>query len=77
MKLTNYFCSDIKIQRDSPCTISKTSFLTNTQNKTQLIGMLSGLFREYGIKVIVSEYNADTLLARTALNISFRENVEV
>ena len=71
-----FSCSDINIQKNTPCTTTKKKLPTNPQNKVQLITLLTEVFRANGITVVLAEDDAEALIVGTALDISFTDNEE-
>ena len=50
---------------------------SNSKNKHELIKLLSYVFTEHGMEVLVATDDADTMVANKALNLSLNEDVEV
>ena len=71
------YSADVSLSEDTPCTMSKTRFLANTKNKSQLILLLKDLFVASGIKVVLAEDDADTLIVQEALKIGTKQTLEV
>ena len=73
-----FYSADINIQSKTICTTTKQKFLANAQNKMQFIKLLSrALEKEKNIKVLQANDDADTLIAKTVLELSYRHTVEV
>ena len=64
------YSSNISIREDTPCTITKSRFMANGHNKTELIKLLSERLKSMGVKVIVARDDADTLIVREALRLA-------
>jgi hypothetical protein len=72
-----YHSSNISLNQQTPCTISRARFLANGHNKTQMIQLLSDFFQTSGIEVLLANDDADTLIVATALRYGLTRNVEV
>ena len=72
-----YHSSNISLNQQTPCTISRARFLANGHNKTQMIQLLSHFFQTSGIEVLLANDDADTLIVATALRYGLTRNVEV
>ena len=68
-RIKNY-SANILLNKETPCTMSKQRFLSNNQNKSQLIVLLSNVLSSQGIHVVVAADDADTLVVREALKLA-------
>ena len=71
------FCANIAVKKSTFCTVTKTTFLSNNNNKTELIDLISSIFTVNGIEVIRACNDADTLIAKKTLEMSFHGDVEL
>ena len=72
-----HFSSNIILNQNTPCTVSRARFLANIHNKTQLILLLSDVFQSNGVEVLLADDDADTLNVKTAVRYSLATDVEV
>ena len=72
-----YYSSNIILNHNTPCTVSRARFLANSHNKTQLISLLSDVFQANGVEVLIAEDDADTLIVKTAIRYGITKDVEV
>ena len=70
---------EINILPSKVCAVPKAKFLSNVKNKENFITYLSGIFVENDIVTIVAHDDCDTLIVKTALDISSvsKKSVEV
>ncbi|GBL84633.1 hypothetical protein AVEN_191093-1 [Araneus ventricosus] len=61
--------TEILFDENIIATLSQEKFLTNTKNKSSLIGLLTVKFKAVGIPVKQAENDADSLIAETTLMI--------
>ena len=64
---SNDYCANISLSTDTPCTVSKKRFMSNSYNKGQLITLLTPLLIAKGINVRSANDDADTLVVREVL----------
>ena len=72
-----YYYSDIRITKSTACTVTKKKLLVNSNNKKGLIDLICEVFFDNGIRVIKANDDADTLIAREALNLALVNKIEV
>ena len=72
-----YMCSNIKIDLSKKLLISKIKFLDNNNNKSAFINGLADALTIQKIDTIQSEEDADTLIVKTALDLSKTSTVNV
>ena len=75
-RVKDYY-SDIRITKSTACTVTKKKLLVNSNNKKGLIDLICEVFFDNGIRVIKANDDADTLIAREALNLAFVNKIEV
>lgn len=74
---SKYYSSNIILNQNTPCTVSRARFLSNSHNKTQLILLLSDVLQSNGVEVLHANDDADTLIAKTAIRYGLNKDVEV
>ena len=65
------------ISHDTPYTISKAIFWANSHDTSQLIVVLSTVFRSNDIEVLIAEDDADNLIIKTAIRHGQIKDVEI
>ena len=58
------FCANIAVKKSTFCTVTKATFLSNNNNKKELIDLISSIFNVNGIELIRACNDADTLFAK-------------
>ena len=71
------YCSDVAIKSTTVYTVPMKKLFSNSNNKHELIKLLSYVFTEHGIEVNVATDDADTMVASKALNLSLNEDFDV
>ena len=71
------FRAEIAVKESTFCSVTKTKFLTNNNNKKELIDLISSIFTVNGIEVIRACNDADTLIVKKTLEMSFYGDVEL
>ena len=61
--------ANVSLTPSTPCTMSKSRFLANSHNKSQLISLLKTVLGSQGVEVVVAEDDADTLVVREAMKV--------
>ena len=71
------YCSDVAMKSTTVCTVSMKKLFSNSNNKHELIKLLSYVFTEHGIEVNVATDDADTMVASKVVTLSSNEDFEV
>ena len=71
------YCADISIKGSTVCSIPMKRLLANSNNKLELIKLLSNIFTEKGIEVHAADDDADTVIVAKALNLSLQGKIEI
>ena len=71
------FCHDMLIRKDNIPYTSKDKFLSNENNKTELIKFIAEELKSVNIDVICCRDDADTSVVKTAVSDASEETVEV
>ena len=71
------FCHDMKIQLHNAPYTSKDKFLSNSKNKTELVGFLSDALRRAEISAVCCRDDADTAIVKSALDNAHGGSVNV
>ena len=69
--------ANVSLSPSTPCTMSKSRFLANSHNKSQLISLLKNVLVSQGVDVVVAEDDADTLVVREAMKAALTQAVDV
>ena len=69
--------ANVSLTPSTPCTMSKSRFLANSHNKSQLISLLKTVLGSQGVEVVVAEDDADTLVVREAMKAALTQAVDV
>ncbi|KAK1904773.1 putative protein YsfB [Dissostichus eleginoides] len=77
IRRTKKSCCDLQIRPDMIHWTPRAKFLDNTNNKSELIHLLSSTFRKHNITVEQCDNDADTSIVREALATATDDSVEV
>ena len=66
-------CPKISIKLQMPCLIKTDDFLSNTENKQEIISMLSGYLNDTGCKVFQLPTDADLLIVMNMVEMTERQ----
>ena len=69
--------ANISLSPSTPCTMSKSRFLANSHNKSQIISLIKNVLVSQGVEVVVAEDDADTLVVREAMKAALTQAVDV
>ena len=70
-----FFSSNMVLNQNTPCAVSKARFLANSHNKNHLILLLSDVFGSNVVEVLIADDDADSLIVKTTLRHGLTKDV--